>query len=47
MSSMGQISQGVKSQAEEVRLHVVDNREPLKLSSKGRDVLKAVAFKEG
>jgi len=44
---MGQIRQGVKSQAEEVRLSVVDNREPMKLSSKGRDVLKAVAFTEG
>ena len=47
MSSMGQIRQGVKGQTEEVRLNRVDNREPMKLSSKGRGVLKAVAFKEG
>ena len=44
MNSMGQIRQGVKSRAEEVRL---SNREPMKLPSKGRGVLKAVAFKEG
>lgn len=44
---MGQIRKGVKSPAEEVRFNVVENRGPMNLSDKGRDVLKVVAFKEG
>ena len=44
---MGQIRKGVKNPAEGVRFNVVENREPMNLSDKGRDVLKVVAFKEG
>lgn len=44
---MGQIRKGIESQAEEVRFNVVENREPMKLSEKGSDTWKVIAFKDG